>query len=159
MQEGLRPEVIQRERAIAAQRYRRQNMAVATLAAMALIIMLLVASNVGGEAAVTGVLITYAISLPVAGLLLWLGAVFWWGVDCTLPVHALRVAALNAVSLCALFVCVAVGMPGIITFAIVIALMVLILRGMFDLDGPESVVAALVLLFTPYVLSMLVALL
>jgi hypothetical protein len=159
MREGLRPEALQRERALAAQRYRRQNMAIAGLAAVSLIAALAFANHFGGPEAATGILLLYAISLPITGVLLWLGAVLWWGVDCTLLVHGLRVAALNAVTLAAMVLCDGVGMPGIAELAIVLGLMVLILRGLFSMDGPDSIVAALVLYFTPTAIAIVVAVL
>jgi hypothetical protein len=159
VRESMRPEALARERALAAARYRKQNIGIAVLAGIALAVLVALAGSYGEEGAVVGVLIVYALSIPIGGVALWLGAVLWWGQDCTLPVHVLRVAALNAVSYSALFACAAFGMPFIATIAIVMGLMVLILRGIFDLDGPESVVAALVLLFTPYVLAMLLAVL
>lgn len=151
----IRPEVLAKERAIAAQRYRRENVCLAVAAGVVVAIMLLLTASRAGAEAAAGVLLVYFLSIPLVGLLLWLAALVWWGVNCTLFHHFLRVAALNAVGLCAMLICAMVRMPFFGTAAIVVGLMVLILRGLFDLDKPESIVAALVIFFLPALLSTL----
>ncbi len=156
---AMRPEAVAKERALAAQRYRRQNIAIAILAAGGLAAFLGFANYFGGAEAVLGALLLYAISLPITGVILWLGSVLWWGVDCTLVAHALRVAALNAVALAALIVCEGVGMPWFGKMALVGGLMVLILRTVFEMESQESIVAAIILYFTPVLVAIVLLIL
>jgi hypothetical protein len=142
--EQLRPEVLARERRLAARRLRRQNAAIAALGAAALPIALCIAWQSGGAPWMFASLGLYLASIPLVAAALWFGCHLWWGIDMTLRDFVLRVAVMNAV------IAVPFLMPGLMLLwyasaMLVLPLFIVFLRGFFDIEKTESVLPAVAL--------------